>query len=191
MTPVLRVAGYAIVSADGMIADASGEMPPAIVNEADQRFFAQALDGADILVHGRNSHEHQPNSPQRRRLVLTRTIDSIEPDPTNVKLAHWNPAGATLEAACAALGVTQGTVAVIGGTEVFGLFLPRYDAFHLTLAARAHLPGGRPVFPGIPPATPDELLRRHGLVAGPPRILDAASDVTLVTWRRAESPRGD
>lgn len=190
MPASLRVEGYAIVSADGMIADAAGEMPPTIVNAADQRFFAQALDQADVVVHGRHSHEHQPNSPQRRRLILTRRIDTIAPDPTNAKARLWNPAGATLEAACAALGITRGTVAVIGGTEVFGLFLPRYDAFHLSRATRARLPGGRPVFPGIPPSTPDGLLRRHGLVAGPERVLDDEAGVTLVSWHRRDAAQG-
>ena len=34
-----RIEGYVIVSADGMLADAKGEMPDSISNEADQRFF--------------------------------------------------------------------------------------------------------------------------------------------------------
>ena len=33
-----RVEGYAIVSADGMIADGDGAMPDSIRNEADQSF---------------------------------------------------------------------------------------------------------------------------------------------------------
>ena len=66
----------------------------------------------------------------------------------------WNPAGATLGARPgSALGLSGGSLAVIGGTEPFGLFLDLgYDAFHLSRASRAQLPGGRPVFPGIPPA---------------------------------------
>jgi hypothetical protein len=49
--------GYAIVSANGMIADRNHEMPAGLRIEADARFFATALDAATIVVHGRNSHE--------------------------------------------------------------------------------------------------------------------------------------
>ena len=75
-------------------------------------------------------------------------------------------------------------LAVIGGTEAFGLFLDLgYDAFHLTRANRVRLPGGRPVFPGVPARPPEELLTMRGLAAGPARILDPESDVALVTWQ--------
>jgi hypothetical protein len=53
---------------------------------------------------------------------------------------------------------------VIGGTDAFGLFLDRYDAFHLTHAPGVRLPGGRPVFPHVPERTPEEMLASHGLV---------------------------
>jgi len=55
-----------------MLADATGAMPPTLVIEADQRFLSEGLDCASVLVHGRNSHENQPRSPQRRRLILLR-----------------------------------------------------------------------------------------------------------------------
>jgi dihydrofolate reductase len=184
MPPLLRVVGYAIVSADGMIADAAGYMPPALVNEADQRFFSQGLDEADVVVHGRNSQEQQPHSPRRQRLVLTRRVASLGPHPDNPRALLWNPDGATLEDACEALGVSRGVLAVIGGTDVFGLFLPRYDAFHLTRAEQARIPGGRPVFPGIPPHTPEELLQSQGLRPCPARVLDENAGVSVHTWRQ-------
>lgn len=180
----LRVVGYAIVSADSMIADAAGRMPASIIHAADQRFFASGLDAADIIVHGRNSHEQQPQSAERKRLVVTRTVADLAADPANSNARRWNPAGATLEAACAMLGVRTGVVAIIGGTDVFGYFLPRYDAFHLTRAAGALLPGGRPVFPGIPPHTPEELLQAAGLHRSAVRVLDAEADVTVSDWLR-------
>ena len=90
---------------------------------------------------------------------------------------HWNPAGADLAEAWAALGLSGGLLAVIGGTDVFGLFLETgYDAFHLSRAARACLPGGRPVFPGIPPHTPEELLSKRGLKPAPARVLDPSAE---------------
>lgn len=179
-----RIEGYAIVSADGMIADAAGVMPDALKIEADRRFFERGLDGLDAVVHGRHSHEHQPHSHLRRRLVLTRQVAGLAPDPSDATAVLWNPAGASFEAAWDALGLRDGSLGVIGGTEVFGMFLPRYDAFHLSRAARAHLPGGRPVFPGVPERTPEDLLRERGLVPEPARVLDAAHGLTLTTWVR-------
>ena len=72
---------------------------------------------------------------------------------------------------------------VIGGTEPFGLFLDvGYDAFHLSKASKAQLPGGRPVFPGVPAQTPEHLLARRGMKPGPVRDLDKPMGLTLVTW---------
>ena len=67
-----RIEGYAIVSAEGMLANAAGIMPDQLKFEADRRFFERGLDGADVVVHGRHSHEQQPRSYLRRRLILTR-----------------------------------------------------------------------------------------------------------------------
>jgi dihydrofolate reductase len=180
-----RIEGYAIVSAEGMIADAARVMPDTLKNAADQDMFARGLDAADVVVHGRHSHEGQANSPRRRRLVATRSIATLAPDPTNPKALMWNPAGASLEAACRALGLDDGVVAVIGGTEIFALFLGLgYDVFHLSRATRARLPDGTPVFPEVPARTPEEVLSSHGLAAGAERVLDAAAGVTLTDWTR-------
>src|SRR6478736_8629103 len=65
-----RIEGYAIASADGMIADATGLMPDSLKFEADQRFYLEALDRVAVVAHGRLSHECQPDSHTRRRLIL-------------------------------------------------------------------------------------------------------------------------
>jgi dihydrofolate reductase len=179
-----RIEGYAIVSADHMLADKDGVQPDALKPEADQRFFYGALDQAAALLHGRHSGEGGARARERRRLIATRRVPALAPDPTNPNAVLWNPAGAPLEAAWAALGLSGGLLAVIGGTEVFGLMLDRYDAFHLSRVPGVRLPGGRPVFPGIPPATPEALLRTHGLSRGPTRVLDPSIDLTLTPWTR-------
>jgi dihydrofolate reductase len=180
-----RIEGYVIVSADGMIADGNGEMPDFIRNAADQRFFQAGLDRAAVVVHGRHSHEGGPRAARRKRLILTRQVAAIAPDPSHANALLWNPAGATLEQALEQLGVTDGTIAVIGGPEVFSLFLPLYDAFHLSRAANAKIPGGLPVFTEVGPnATPEDVLARRGFRPGARRDLDAAAGVSLVTWER-------
>ena len=179
-----RIEGLAIVSADGMIADARGVQPAALKLEADQRFFFDSLDRATALAHGRHSSEGGPGFARRRRVILTRAIAGVARDPQNDRAVHWNPAGATLDQAWELLGLAGGSLAVIGGTDVFGLFLERgYDAFHLSRADLARLPGGRPVFPGIPPQTPEQLLSRHGLKPGPVRALDPPAGLMLTVWR--------
>jgi dihydrofolate reductase len=182
--PDLRIDGYVIVSADGMLANADHVMPDELKFEGDKKFFSAALDRADLIVHGRHSNEDQPNSLLRKRIILTRRIGAIAPDPSNPKALLWNPAGATFEAACEQAGVRSGTVAIIGGPEVFGMFMDRYDTFWLSLAPRVRLPGGEPCFPGVPAHSPQDILAAHGLRAAEVRILDAAEGVNVTPWRR-------
>jgi hypothetical protein len=180
----LRIDGYVIVSADGMLADARGLMPAKLKFEGDKRFFTAALDQADLIVHGRNSYEDQPNSARRKRIFVTRSVGALAPDPSNPKATLWNPAGASFEAACECAGVRAGTIAVIGGPVVFEMFMDRYDTFWLSLAPRVTLPGGQPCFPGVPARSPQQILADHGLTAGAAQILDAAYDVSVTPWRR-------
>jgi len=180
------IEGYAIVSADGMIADRNGHMPEGLKHEADARFFRAGLEGAALLVHGRHSHEQQgPVSDRRKRLVVSDRINGFAVHPSLANAWVWNPASLPFHEACGKIGVTEGNIAVIGGTGVFGLFLKiGFDVFHLSRAGRLVLPGGRPVFPQVPAKTPDQLLTELGLKPGPLQVLDPAEDVTLLSWRR-------
>jgi dihydrofolate reductase len=179
------IEGYAIVSADGMIADGNGAMPDCIRNDADQHFLQTAMDRTAAIVHGRRSHEGGPRATNRRRLVVTRQVPALAADPSQPNALLWNPAGASLEQAIDALGVGAGPIAVIGGTEVFGLFLPLYDVFHLSRATRAKIPGGQPLFSALSAsATVDDVLIRHGLRPSPPRDIDAAAGITLTNFGR-------
>jgi hypothetical protein len=180
----LRIEGFVIVSADGMLANAARIMPVGLKFEGDQKFFSEALDRADLIVHGRNSIENQPNTPKRRRIFVTRTTPSVAPDPSNARATLWNPVGAPFEAACEQAGVRSGTVAIIGGPVVFAMFLDRYDTFWLSEAPHVRIPDGEPCLPGVPAQSPQDILAGHGLVAGTPQILDAAHDVTVTPWHR-------
>jgi hypothetical protein len=183
--PVLRIEGYVIVSADGMLANARNVMPDDLRFEGDKAFFTQALDRADLIVHGRNSYEDQPNSARRKRVFLTRKVAATAPDPSNPNATLWNPAGCSFEAACAEAGLRAGKVAVIGGPAVFGMFMDRYDVFWLSQAPHVRLPDGEPCFPGVPARTPEQVLESHGLRPGPSQMLDPADDVTVTPWLRA------
>jgi hypothetical protein len=177
-----RIEGYAIACLDGAIADATGLMPDSLKLEADQRFFEKVLDRAAVVVHGRMSHEGQPNSPKRRRLLLTRRVKALAPDPDNANARLWNPAGASLEEACAAVGCCAGRVAVLGGPEAYSHFLEiGYDSFYLSRADQVRLRGGMPVFPrGRLGGSPEKVLSGAGLKAG--KTLRIGNDVSLVEW---------
>jgi hypothetical protein len=136
-------------------------------------------------VHGRKSGEDQPNSPQRRRLILTRHVDALARDPENPKATLWNPSRASFEQAAEFAGVRSGTVAIIGGPVVFDMFMDRYDTFWLSLAPRVRIPGGEGCFPGVPERTPAQILSAHGLKPGEAQLLDPAADVSVTPWRRA------
>ena len=188
--PPGRIEGYAIISEDGMLATADREMPDTLIFDADQHFFEQGLDGVDIVVHGRHSQERQPRSHLRHRITLTSRVPTITVNPRNALGLLWNPAGATFEAALEALGKPGASIGVIGGPDVFALFLDRYDAFHLSRAPGVRLPGGRPVFPDVPARTPEDILTEHGMIPGPvgtARSGEGPDDGQLdqeVSWRQ-------
>jgi dihydrofolate reductase len=116
---------------------------------------------------------------------LTRQSPSIAADPSNEKALFWNPAGASFEQALTLLGTPAGSIAIIGGPDVFAMFLDRYDVFHLSRAPDVRLPGGRPVFPEVPSRTPEEVLASHGLDSGQRQILDPAKGLAVVSWQRS------
>jgi dihydrofolate reductase len=180
------IEGYAIVSADGMIADHNGHMPDGLKSEPDAQFFTQGLDSAVLVVHGRHSHEHQgAASDRRRRMIVTDRSKGVGVHPIIPNAWVWNPGSMPFEEACKTIGVSSGKIAVSGGGGVFGLFLKiGYDAFHLSRAGHLVLPGGRPVFPEVPAKTPEQVLSAAGLRPDPVRVLDPGADVMLVTWRR-------
>lgn len=181
----MRIEGYVILSADGMLADSSGMMPAALKFDADQRFFESALDAANLIVHGRNSFEDQPRSPERTRIVLTRTVPALARDPANPKATLWNPAGASFEDACRESGVTTGTAAIIGGPVVFEMFMDRFDTFWLSQAHNLTIAGGIGGFLEVPARSPQDVLASHGLSAAKTRVLDAAKAVDVTAWQRS------
>jgi len=185
MIGAFRIEAYVIASADGMIADASGVQPPSLQFEADRLHFESGLQRADAIVNGRHSAEPHPDAPDRRRLILTRKVAGLAPDPDNANARLWNPAGASLEEACEVLGLNSGTIAVIGGPQVFTLFLKLgYDCFHMSRAVKVRLPGGLPVFSrDIFGGDPDAALAGAGLKPRPPQWLDEG--LTLTDWERS------
>ena len=192
MSGPTRIEGFAIISADGMIADAAGHMPDALKIAADQEFFYAGLDRAAVVVHGRRSHEGGAGADRRRRLIVTRQVSALAPAPTHPHALLWNPAGASLAQAWGALGAPDGMLAVIGGAEVYELFWDvGYDAFHLTRAARVRLSGGRPLFRELAgDRTPEDVLASHSLRPDESRMLDPTADVALVTWPLTIGGRG-
>jgi dihydrofolate reductase len=185
MIGAYRIAGYVIASADGRIADASGH-PESLKLDADRRFFETGLNHVDAVVHGRHSYEGQPNSAARPRLILTRSVTGLAPDPQNGKARLWNPAGASFEEACAALSLSSGTIAILGGPMVYTLFLKRgYDCFHLSRAVNVRIPDGLPVFAReVHGGDPGAALAAARLKPGPTLWLD--DEVTVTDWERAD-----
>jgi dihydrofolate reductase len=178
-----RIEGFAIVSLEGMIAGSDSSFPEVLKIPADQAFYQSSLDRASAIANGRHSAEGGPKEAARRRIVLTRRVQRLMPDPKNAKAVLWNPATAPFEEAWQRLGVEDGMLAVVGGTDVFGLFLNiGYDAFFLT-CAKVSVPRGRPVFPGVGKGTtPADVLTKHGLVLRNSRVLDAATDTVVEEW---------
>jgi dihydrofolate reductase len=182
MTTPYFIEGFAIVSRDGMLANVDGVMPPELMIAGDQEFFEAGLEATDAVIHGRNSQEDFRRSADRRRLIATRRVSGLAPDPRNAKAMLWNPDAVPFTDGLKRLGLSKGRIGIIGGTSIFGLFLPLYDLFHLSRADDVTLPGGRPVFPEVPAQTPEQILTAHGLRPGETRPLDPVRNARLVTW---------
>ena len=172
---MLNFEGHAIVSADGMIADATGEVPPNLRNAADWRQYQAALDASVLVVTGRRGHERFPN-PGRPRLVLTRSVAALAPDPADPLATFWNPAGAPLEWALERIGIADGTIAVTG---IFDFFLPMLTGFLLSESHRLVLPGGRPCFPE---GHPRAVLAARGFRPAAVELIDPDAMVTSTRW---------
>jgi hypothetical protein len=170
--PDIVFEGHALVSADGMIADANSRMPPALRHDADWAQYQEALGRAVIVASGRKGHEAFPN-PGRRRLVLTRGISALEQQ-GNATL--WNPAGMPLQEVLTRLGISSGTLAVSG---VFDFFLPYYDRFVLDELHGLVLPGGTPCFTA---GHPRVVLGAEGLRPAVAQEMDKG--LTLTVWSR-------
>jgi hypothetical protein len=179
--PAVSIEGHAIVTADGMIADAVGDIPEALRNDADWQAFQNSLDLAALVVLGRLGHERHPN-PGRRRLVLTRSVPTLVPDTGDPLALLWNPLGTTFARVLEALEIAEGVVAVTGGTGVFEYFLGRYQRFVLSEVHDFVLPGGTPCFGA---GHPRSVLAASGLLPHDTALIDPGAGVTTTRWVRA------
>jgi dihydrofolate reductase len=178
-----RIEGYAIVSREGMIARSDGSFPEELKIPADQQFYQDSLERAAVVVNGRHSAEGGPKEKARKRILVTRRVQRIVHDPANPNAILWNPATASFDEAWQKLNVEDGILAVVGGTDVFALFLTiGYDAFFLSRPA-VSVPRGRPVFPGVGNGVPpEEPLKQAGLVLKDTRMLDPVSETVVQEW---------
>jgi hypothetical protein len=178
VTPI-QYEGHAIISEDGMIADAEGDMPATLRSEADWRYFQAALDRAALVVLGRKGHARHPN-PGRRRLVLTTGVATLEADRADPLAMLWNPAGLPIDAVLAQLGIAEGIVAVTGGTGTFDLFLPLYSRFVLAEVRGLSLAGGVPCFSK---GHPRYVFAGAGLAARDMQLIER--NVVQTNWERS------
>lgn len=180
---MIAIYGYAIVSDDDRIADASGGTPEALRNDADWAYFQSELDRADLVVLGRLGHEANPNTKNRLRLVVSSSAQGLERREDGW---WWNPQACEWEAAIAAILPQGGRIAVPGGRRVFDLFLDiGYDIFHLSRAEGLTIGQGTALFSRCDLGdSASSVLFSQGLEAGPRTMLDPANDVSLTLWRR-------
>ncbi len=185
--PRFEIHGYAIVSDDDRIADASGRTPASLRNDADWAYFQAELNRSAATVLGRLGHEANPNPRRRLRVVVSSSSAGLEERPDGW---WWNPERMPWSEAVRAALPEGGRIAVPGGRRVFDLFLGiGYDAFHLTRAEGTLVPGGVAVFSGCDRGESAEaVLAGAGLKPGSRRILDPAGPVSLTVWRPQADP---
>ena len=178
----IEIHGYAIVSDNDCIADASGRTPDVLRNEADWAYFQAELNGSALTVLGRLGHEANPNPRARLRMVLSSSSSGLERRPDGW---WWHPGRLPWDQVIGTVLPEGGRVAVPGGRQVFDLFLGiGYDAFHLTRAEGTLVPDGVPVFSGCGKVRNAEaILSAHGLIPSPRQVLDPTGPVSLTIWR--------
>ena len=183
--PQRRIEGYAIISEDGMLADATRHIPELLVVEADQKFFHGNLDRAGVVVHG----------PFARRRPACQTASSSGVDPqhrgdrsrseTAEFAAVESARRLTRSGACGVAGAGRHARRDrwAGGERVF-----RPSAMTRFISHAPPMCGcraaGRSFPPSVPTAHRKTCWRSTGRRPGPPRVLDAAREVALVTWQR-------
>lgn len=181
MNSKVELIGLAIVSADDCIADARGEMPDGLRNDADWAHFQHELDRADLTLLGRIGHERHPNTKGRHRLIVSSQAQGLALRPDGW---WWNPAHTPWDEVIGRLMPRGGRVAVPGGRRVFDLCLALgYAEFHLSRAENCRLPGGTKLFTGCANASAEHLLREAGLIAGPRSWLDESAAISFCVWR--------
>jgi len=185
-----RLSGYAIVSANDCIADALGHFPDSLRNEADWIYFQTALDRADLTLLGRRSHDATPNPKGRKRLIMTRSVDTLATLPEGV---FWNPAGAPLHDAIEHASPGCVRVAVVGGQDCFDVVgAERMSSFHLAKQENVNLERGRGLFAVCENGVPaEDVLRAGGLTPAQSTWLDRQAKVSLVVWRQADFSPAD
>lgn len=178
----VEIHGYAIVSDNDCIADASGHTPDVLRNEADWAYFQAELNKSAVTVLGRLGHEANPNPKGRLRMVLSSSSTGLE---RRMDGWWWNPGKLPWAEAIRTVLPEGGRVAVPGGRQVFDLFLAiGYDAFHLTRAEGTFVPNGVPVFSACGDGVAAEaILSVHGLRPDPRQVLDQKGPVSLTIWR--------
>jgi hypothetical protein len=186
LMPRWTILGLAIVSQDDCIADAQGNMPEALRNDADWALFQAELDKASLTVLGRLGHESHGNTKQRRRMIVSSSSSGLE---ERADGWWWNPMRLDWPTAVARAVPEGGLIAVPGGQAVFDLFLRiGFDQFHLTRAHGVEVPSGRPLFSAVSKAlTAEEILAAHGLKPGETVTIDPIVPVTLTPWTRVRS----
>jgi hypothetical protein len=182
--PQVEIHGYAIVSDNDCIADASGHTPKVLRNEADWAYFQAELNKSAVTVLGRLGHEANANPKGRLRMILSSSSTGLE---RRANGWWWDPAKVPWDQAIETVLPEGGRVAVPGGRQVFDLFLQiGYDAFHLTRAEGTHVPDGVLVFSECQIGRSAEaILSERRLVSGERQILDSAGRITLAIWRRS------
>lgn len=177
--------GFAVVSADGFIADAEGVMPDRLKFDADWDYFQAALDRADITLIGRHTHEAAPNLRKRHRLVFSNRVDGVvKEDETTLWI---DPTKADPNAVIGEISGAGSHVAVVGGQGVFDWVLsnPGFSAFHLSLAHHVRLGRGQKIFadgPDLDAAV--ALLEDHGLALSYRAWFDRAAGLELFVYNR-------
>jgi hypothetical protein len=178
-----RIHGYAIVSDDHRLASASRERPPEFRSPAWREHFQAARDEAAVTVISQPFYMARANPTGRIHLVASNAVEGIE---QRDGAWWWNSRAIPVEAALRRAAPVGGIAVIVGGRRVFDMFLGLgFDEFHLGRAKGVRLPNGYSVFSTVRLGlSPEDIMARQAMTAGPAEEIDPERGVSLTVWRR-------
>lgn len=158
-------------------------MPENLHNQADWEYFQAELARTQAVILGRAAHEATPNRAKRTRIVMTRSVQDLQPFADGWL---WNPEVISDTDMLKHTLPYGGDIGVPGGRGPFDYFLERgFDSFHLARKHDIAIEDGIPMFTGCTnPSELDKALQRAGHTPDAQRILDPLPPVTLQVWRK-------
>ena len=175
--------GYAMTCRNDCIATHTGEIPDALQSAIDSKRYQALLDACTAVIMGRRAHETVPNTKQRIRTIMTRSVTALEHKEGGW---WWNPATMGLDNMMRMVASGGGRIAVNGGQTALEHFINNgLETLHVCRAESLAIQDGLKLLAACDrKTTVDDVLRAEGWDLVARELIDLKAPISLSTWRR-------